>query len=50
MPDAEYTITGDYDRQQILDKAQNAISSTGKEGAILLTQSAGRKWSGLEKV
>lgn len=50
MPDGEYNIQGIYTKENILDKAKRAISSTHLEGSVLVTKSNGRTWSNLDKV
>ncbi|HCD14298.1 MULTISPECIES: type V toxin-antitoxin system endoribonuclease antitoxin GhoS [Shewanella] len=50
LPDGEYTISGNLTRSDVLSKAKNAASKTGKKYAVLVTQSSGRKWYGLKKV
>jgi hypothetical protein len=49
LPTAEYVISGDYTLEQIIQKAKNASERTGKKSGILITQSNGRIWIGLEK-
>src|SRR5438128_1328616 len=50
LPTAEYERKGSLTRQEVLDSANGAASTTGKKHGILVTESAGRKWSGLEQV
>ena len=50
LPTAEYVISGDYTLAQILHKAENASKRTSKKYGILVTQSNGRTWMGLNKV
>ena len=50
LPTAEYDISGNFTRGDVLDKAQAAIDAIKKKGMILVTESAGRKWKNLEKV
>jgi len=47
LPTAEYNREGNFTRQQVLDSAKIAASTTGKKYAILVTESAGRTWVGL---
>ncbi|WP_433867071.1 hypothetical protein [Ralstonia wenshanensis] len=49
LPTAEYDFDGFADIQQVLQKAQHAAATTQKLAAIIVTQSATRVWSGLEK-
>lgn len=49
MPPAEYNYTGAADLQTVLNMAKAAANATGKRSAVLVTQSAGRMWDGLEK-
>ena len=50
MPDGEYTISGNYTKSNILEKAKRAIKPTGVKGSVLVTHSNGRTWSNLSKV
>ena len=50
LPTAEYDYSGDVTMGQVLAKAKKAAATTGKSSGILVTQSSGRTWSGLEKV
>jgi hypothetical protein len=49
LPTAEYDCTADEPRPAVLAAAQAAAVQTGKSASILVTQSAGRTWSGLPK-
>lgn len=49
LPDAEYDYTGEVTPAQVLEKAKAAAGRTGKTFSVLVTQSAGRTWSGLLK-
>lgn len=49
MPDGEYTISGSYTKNDILDKAKRAIKITNVKGSVLITQSNGRTWYNLDK-
>jgi hypothetical protein len=49
LPHAEYNLSGNYDRNQVLHLAKDAMSSISKGGKILVTESAGRTWDSLEK-
>lgn len=48
LPTAEYNFDGDGTRESVLGKAQKAADSTGLKHSILVTESAGRTWSGLD--
>ncbi|QHF27052.1 type V toxin-antitoxin system endoribonuclease antitoxin GhoS [Pseudomonas sp. R32] len=51
LPTAEYNLSSDEKiRQIVLDSVKDAVKSTKKKGGILVTQSKGRTWSGLDKV
>jgi hypothetical protein len=50
LPTAEYNISGNFTRGEVLDKAKEAVKDTGKNAYILVTESAGRTWSGLEQI
>jgi len=47
LPRAEYDIELNLSRKDVLKKAENAVSKTGKTAEILVTESRGRTWSGL---
>ena len=49
LPTAEYDRQGNLTRDQVLESAQKAANKTGCKYAVLVTESSGRKWSGLEK-
>ncbi|MGH7243424.1 MAG: hypothetical protein ACREJD_08420 [Phycisphaerales bacterium] len=49
LPPAEYVCSGNYTRADVLAAAETAAKTTGKKSAILVTESAGRRWSGLER-
>ncbi|OGC95030.1 hypothetical protein A2590_01975, partial [Candidatus Adlerbacteria bacterium RIFOXYD1_FULL_48_8] len=50
LPWAEYNYIGDASRNSILQKTKDSVGVTGKSAAILVTESKGRAWEGLEKV
>jgi hypothetical protein len=50
MPDAEYNLEADINRATVLARAKTAAAKTGKKYAVLVTESAGRTWHGLEEV
>jgi hypothetical protein len=49
MPWAEYNGTATLTSMQVLDIAQVAANSTGKNNAILVTEARSRAWRGLQK-
>lgn len=50
LPEAEYTCEGDRTKAEILLMAKAAATQTEKKYAVLVTQSDGRTWYGLEEV
>jgi len=50
LPLAEYDRTGNLSREQVLDSARAAAAETGKQNAVLVSESVGRMWVGLEEV
>lgn len=50
LPRAEYDISTIRSRSEVLDLAKSSVAVTGKTAEILVTESAGRTWSGLTKV
>jgi hypothetical protein len=50
LPTAEYNHSGGIDRSAALAKAKRAAATTGKKAAVLVTESMGRSWEGLEPV
>ncbi len=50
LPTAEYNYEGSRTRSEILDAAKRAANATGLKFAVLVTESDGRSWSGLQKV
>lgn len=50
LPLAEYDRTGNLTREQVLDSARAAAAETGRGNAVLVTESVGRMWIGLEEV
>lgn len=48
LPTAEYNFVGTATRAQILELAKSAAAPTGKKFAVIVTESAGRTWEGLE--
>ena len=47
LPWAEYTGSGNFSSMQVLDIARGAADTTGKNNAVLVTESASRAWIGL---
>lgn len=50
LPDAEYDISGSFDLDAVMTKAKRAAEKSGKKYKVFITQSACRKWVGLDKV
>lgn len=50
LPTAEYNYNGSLTKSEVLDAAERASASTGKKHGILVTESNGRTWIGLEKI
>jgi len=50
LPTAEYNRSGNLTRDQVLESAKRAASGTGKRYGVLVTESNGRTWTGLEQV
>jgi len=50
LPRAEYNISTSVSRSAVLKLAEDAVARTHKKGEILVTESLGRTWSGLNKV
>ena len=50
LPTAEYNYAGSKTRSQVLELAKAAASETNKKFAVLVTESNGRSWSGLEHI
>lgn len=50
LPTAEYNYEGNRSRSQVLDAAKRAANTTGLKYAVLVTESDGRTWSGLQKL
>jgi hypothetical protein len=50
LPRAEYNISTSINRSAVLKLAENAAAKTFKKAEILVTESIGRTWSGLNKV
>lgn len=50
LPSGEYALSADLTRQQVLARARRAAERSGYSCAVLVTESAGRAWSGLDPV
>lgn len=50
LPTAEYNREGSLERSAVLESAENAARTTGRRYSILVTESEGRTWSGLEVI
>jgi hypothetical protein len=50
LPTAEYNYSGSKAREQVLELAKAAASETNKKYAVLVTESNGRRWSGLDHI
>ena len=50
MPDSEFDFIGDLERKDVLERAKNAVLKTGSPASILVTESKGRIWYGLDAV
>ncbi|HEX6368091.1 MAG TPA: hypothetical protein VF006_04100 [Longimicrobium sp.] len=48
LPAGEYAAFGDVTRQQVLARARRAADRSGFNYGILVTESAGRAWYGLD--
>jgi hypothetical protein len=48
MPEAEYDFLGEVERKDVLERAKSAVSKAGVVASILVTESKGRIWYGLE--
>ncbi|SES24182.1 hypothetical protein SAMN04487958_110107 [Vreelandella subterranea] len=49
LPDAEYIFDGAATREDVFEKAKAAAGGVGPKYSILVTESKGRTWCGLEK-
>ncbi|MDY6955489.1 MAG: DUF2622 domain-containing protein [Pseudomonadota bacterium] len=50
MPPAEYNYQGNATRDQVLEMAKAAAAKVVRKCSVLVTESKGRTWHGLEKV
>lgn len=49
LPDAEYDYQGQVTCSQVFEKAKVAANGVGRKFSILVTESKGRIWVGLER-
>lgn len=49
LPTAEYNLEKNWDTDRVLAEAKAAAQSTGRDYEVLITESSGRKWYGLQK-
>ncbi len=45
LPSAEYDISGNFTRDEVLTKAKQVLTVIAKEGYVLVTESNGRTWN-----
>jgi hypothetical protein len=50
LPTAEYNYDGTLTRDEVFEAAKRAAAQTGNSYAVLVTESAGRSWVGLQSV
>ncbi len=50
LPWGEYDFSGSQTRAEVLGMAEEAAGSARRKYEVLVTQSAGRSWSGLDEV
>ncbi|WP_449301659.1 hypothetical protein [Pseudoxanthomonas mexicana] len=50
MPPAEYNYQGNATRAQVLDMAKAAAARVVRRYAVLVTESRGRTWHGLDEI
>lgn len=50
LPRAEYNKEGNYTRADVFESAKRAASKVVKKYSVLVTESNGRTWYGLDKV
>lgn len=50
LPPAEYNFDGNATKEQVLEKAKDAAAQVVRKYAVLVTESNGRTWYGLEAV
>lgn len=50
LPTAEYSYSGDMKRSEVLNKAFEVAKTVKKNPSVLVTESAGRTWRGLDEV
>ncbi len=50
LPTAEYDFAGNSTRSDVLARAKRAAGTTRRTAGILVTESSGRSWEGLDPV
>lgn len=50
LPTAEYIGSGELTKEEVLSAARSAATKTRKTYSVLVTESVGRKWYGLQPV
>jgi len=50
LPTAEYSLVGNFNRQQVCEKAKHAAAKTDKPYSVLVIESKGSTWYGLKSV
>jgi hypothetical protein len=50
LPLAEYTGSGNLDSERVREIAREAANTTGKNNAVLVSESTSRAWIGLQPV
>ncbi|HBR4419646.1 TPA: DUF2622 domain-containing protein [Klebsiella pneumoniae] len=50
LPDAEYNYSGNVSRADVLERAYNVAKTIRSNPAVLVTESAGRRWRGLDAI
>jgi hypothetical protein len=50
LPAGEYAVSGEWTRQQVLARARRGADRSGCSYAVLVTESVGHAWWGLEPV
>lgn len=50
LPRDEFTFSGYFSREEVLDNVYEILSEFIPEPGVMVTQSAGRAWRGLKKI
>ncbi|BDH45738.1 hypothetical protein TUM12370_17820 [Salmonella enterica subsp. enterica serovar Choleraesuis] len=50
LPNAEYNYSGNITRSAVLELAYNAAKTVKNNPSVLVTESAGRTWRGLDTI